>query len=420
MNTHRVQHALAIIALTFSVGVFGAAVSVADSRPVGLDRTIPIEQDTLSGGRCGTQIRFDEKMRVLQLDGETAYPACPVYGPCDDPATRDLWTFEPGGSSTTVRLAVHVVAYDDGTYPFATAEEIRKAIDSVNMHYIGTGIQFTYTLNEIRSSDWRVLEESEIDPMKIATAADPTKYLNIWLTSTFFGYAFGTFPFDPNVFEPTGGIILGQWHWGGNHTGLAHEIGHCLGLWHNFHGVNEVTKCGPCYESVESEDRDLVGDLCADTPPGPAWYECSDAVGIDSCADLPWGATQPENIMGYAPTNCRTLFTPQQEARMRCWIDDILSGWVEVSPPCCIGRVGDANGSGSDTPTIGDVSAMIDAKFISSTCAGRIGCIAEADINQSAVDVPACNDITIGDISILIDYLFLTGPEAYGPLPDCQ
>lgn len=84
---------------------------------------------------------------------------------------------------------------------------------------------------------------------------------------------------------------------------------------------------------------------------------------------------------------------------------------------CCSGHVGDANGMGGDTPTIGDVSVMIDAKFITGTCTGLIPCLAEADVNQSGGLNPTCNDITIGDISYLIDYLFITGPSL--GLPTC-
>jgi len=72
---------------------------------------------------------------------------------------------------------------------------------------------------------------------------------------------------------------------------------------------------------------------------------------------------------------------------------------------------------GGDEPTIGDVSTMIDAKFITGTCDGIFDCLAEADINQSGDYHPACSDVTIGDISTLIDYLFITGPEL--GLPEC-
>jgi hypothetical protein len=83
---------------------------------------------------------------------------------------------------------------------------------------------------------------------------------------------------------------------------------------------------------------------------------------------------------------------------------------------CCNGTVGDPNGVGGDEPSIGDISTMIDALFISGN-ATPIACLAEADINQSGGGDPPYADITIGDISILIDYLFITGPTL--GLPDC-
>jgi hypothetical protein len=85
-----------------------------------------------------------------------------------------------------------------------------------------------------------------------------------------------------------------------------------------------------------------------------------------------------------------------------------------------VGKVGDANGSGADEPTIGDVAVMIDAMFINGDWS-LILCPAEADINQSGGLYPETGptgDITISDISWLIDCLFITmwpGCE----LPDC-
>jgi len=91
--------------------------------------------------------------------------------------------------------------------------------------------------------------------------------------------------------------------------------------------------------------------------------------------------------------------------------------FLTVYEQCCEGRVGDANGSGEDEPTISDVSVLIDAKFISGSCEGVLGCLTEADINQSGGLAPDCGDITISDISVLIDYLFITGSSL--GLPEC-
>lgn len=79
---------------------------------------------------------------------------------------------------------------------------------------------------------------------------------------------------------------------------------------------------------------------------------------------------------------------------------------------CCTGIVGDANFDGAYEPTIGDISTIIDHLFLSGA---PLTCYEEADANQSGGVSPSARDITIGDISTLIDYLFITGT----PLPSC-
>ncbi len=95
----------------------------------------------------------------------------------------------------------------------------------------------------------------------------------------------------------------------------------------------------------------------------------------------------------------------------------VLGPMILVEPSgCCADRVGDTNGAGGDEPTIGDVSVLIDALFIGGNWS-IIPCLAEADINLSGGAEPVQADITIGDVSYLIDYLFITG-DVLG-LPDC-
>ncbi len=91
--------------------------------------------------------------------------------------------------------------------------------------------------------------------------------------------------------------------------------------------------------------------------------------------------------------------------------------WVVKIGSCCNGRVGDVNGSGDDEPTIGDVSVLIDAMFIS-VDPNMLTCYSEADINQSGGSEPQRADITIGDLSYLIDYLFIS--IGMIELPDCM
>ncbi|MEW5795169.1 MAG: trypsin-like peptidase domain-containing protein [Candidatus Zixiibacteriota bacterium] len=77
-----------------------------------------------------------------------------------------------------------------------------------------------------------------------------------------------------------------------------------------------------------------------------------------------------------------------------------------VDASCCVGMVGDANNSGGDAPTIGDVTAMIDYLFLGGA---PLACLQEGDINQSGGRYPVFEDLSIGDITTLIDHLFISG-----------
>jgi len=138
--------------------------------------------------------------------------------------------------------------------------------------------------------------------------------------------------------------------------------------------IDDLTITG--YECLENEDSDEDGVINS----------------LDNCPDQPNPdqADGDRDGHGDACDTCPEDYNPSQG--------------------CCCGRVGDADGSGGDEPTIGDISVLIDALFISGRC-DLLPCLEEADVNQSATELTGCPDITISDVSILIDYLFITGPE---------
>jgi hypothetical protein len=276
---------------------------------------------------CGTQRIHEDK----QAKQGRVSKSCDIEGPCDNAGARNEWLFETGQAVLTVRLAIHILAEDDGQYPTYTAAEVLASVAGLNSDYAASGIQFVAQIDTIRSTNWKLLDESEIDQMKTATAVTPDSCLNVWLPYVSFGYSFGTFPWGFDAQSPTGGIVMGQFHFqGGPNSVFSHEVGHCLGLWHTFHGYDEVTQCGSCYEYVGAPpgEADQLGDFCADTPPTPMNRLCEDYPGADPCTGLLWGETQEENFMNYSPEYCLTLFTPQQAGRMRCWIVHELEHWL--------------------------------------------------------------------------------------------
>jgi hypothetical protein len=114
--------------------------------------------------------------------------------------------------------------------------------------------------------------------------------------------------------------------------------------------------------------------------------------------------TVPIDLGGYSVFHVE--FTSQGGA----YVPFVSNG--EITVTCCKGRVGDVNGDGGFLPTIGDISLLIDFLFMSRA---PLGCYAEADANQSGGADAGPEDITIGDVSRLIDNLFVSRT----PLPDC-
>ena len=114
-----------------------------------------------------------------------------------------------------------------------------------------------------------------------------------------------------------------------NTHAISHELGHCFGLFHTFHGSSYEPTQYSCAELVNGSNCSTCGDYCCDTPADP-WtdYTCMNGCtwtgyknpsccgGSATDANGNYYNPNPHLYMAYTVPNCMTTHTPNQVARM--------------------------------------------------------------------------------------------------------
>uniref|UniRef100_A0A8C1THT0 Pappalysin 2 n=1 Tax=Cyprinus carpio TaxID=7962 RepID=A0A8C1THT0_CYPCA len=162
-----------------------------------------------------------------------------------------------------------------------------------------------------------------------------------------------TWPWAKEALTHQGGMILNPSYFGtkGHNNTMIHEMGHILGLYHVFKGVSERESCDdPCQETTASME---TGDLCADTAPTPKSKVCHDPDPVnDTCGLTHYKNTPYNNYMSYTDDDCTNHFTPNQVARMHCYIDLVYNNWVHGRKPTPVPLAPVVIGQDADSVTI--------------------------------------------------------------------
>lgn len=314
---------------------------------------------------CGTMTK------AVEFDAGSVHRdpnACALNGACDNAATRN--THLPVQYQTVyyVRVVFHIFAEDNGSNPATSPAVCNQVFAKLNADFAHSGIQFLLDgIQTHNDSEYRVLSSSEDFLMKQTYADSYQTKVNIYILEIeqttpgqiTLGYAY--LPWQ-QAGQVRFGIVMHTLGFGPNDFSTSHEMGHTLGLYHTFRGVSETTQCGTCYEFAGSPADDR-GDFTSDVPPTPLNFNCAPPGGTDPCNAVAWGATQPQNIMGYSDCSSQ-YFTNQQEARMRCWSNAILQNYM--NPDVDTDGI---NNASDNCPLVANVSQLdTDGDLVGDAC----------------------------------------------------
>ena len=167
-----------------------------------------------------------------------------------------------------------------------------------------------------------------------------------------------------------------------------HEIGHFMGLFHNFHKQGSQGPRGPysdyldCNDAAAETDCTTQGDLICDTQPAPAIFSC----GSSACYSI---GDDPRNFMSYAQSCNMLKFTDGQIEAMHDWADVVRLDMIQNGANLYGSTNGctDSNACNyNSSATVDDGSCLYDDAI--GVCGGS--CQADTDSDGVCDDVDDC------------------------------
>jgi hypothetical protein len=237
-------------------------------------------------------------------------------------------------SSYTIGIFFHVMRRTDGTGG-QTQQEVNTALSTLISDYQPYNINiYLLGTDEIKNDTYyNYNSQSNFEDAYYRTDADGDGKFDVFKVNTHINaidiYLFADdklfFGLAANI--PGTALVIGGNGYGANFPSshvLSHELGHCLGLYHTFHGTVTTDGAGSCPELVNESNGTTCGDFVLDTPADPAYIkDCgTQSTCIWNCSssytDANGAHYNPNThlFMAYTFPNCMNLHTSGQVTRM--------------------------------------------------------------------------------------------------------
>jgi len=273
---------------------------------------------------------------VGEIQGDTTY-----YSP------------SPPNPSGTLPYTMKVIFHCLGSVVW-TQSQCEALIDAFNVKYSGSGtipsrwtsvagdlgIRLEFEKLNIVSYTGADFDNVNTSPEQVHAIEDPEHFMNVWIAPLVSGYggwaSLGGIMGTSYVCTIANGLS-GEF---GQNT-FEHEVGHLLGLDHNWGPTNAAVFGG---QGHSCEDDDGVSDTPIQFGPTNEGATGACDTSIDSCPNNP-GQDMWENIMDYSHTNCsnwnysESFLTSGQGDKMRATIeaaphaDDLLGESTSGTTP---------------------------------------------------------------------------------------
>jgi Metallo-peptidase family M12 len=227
-----------------------------------------------------------------------------------------------------VKIFVVIFADNDGSNVAVTETEVLRQIGNMQSFYAPRNICFILTgITQVNSTDLNS-QDTDTETIELSPYVR-NNHVTIFVHAALFstsdgswnGFAYGI----PNTFLS---MVRGAINSTSNLSTLAHEMGHCFGLYHSFQSrtTNGVTTRENVARSGGCKNCDDEGDLLCDTN---ADRNIDDVEVSASTCNYLGNATDAcgssllmttTNIMTYGRRSCRDNFTAGQGTRARAFL----------------------------------------------------------------------------------------------------